>query len=144
MTFRMIFLTLFLPVAIFAQNGIDLEIKVTGLKDVVGQVSVNLFNDESGFPEDSKKAFLYQTIDVKSENESVYFRNIPSGHYAFAVLHDANENGVMEKNLLGIPKEGFAFSNNYKPLVKSPSFSQASFILGEKDTVLIVEMIYMF
>jgi uncharacterized protein (DUF2141 family) len=144
MIFRLIILILlFLPSVNYAQNGINLKITVTGLKDVGGKLSVNLFNTESGFPEEAEKAYLYKTIDVNSESESVYFINIPAGLYAFAVLHDTNENGEMEKNFLGIPKEGFAFSNNYKPLVKSPSFSQAAFELGEKDTAVVVEMIYM-
>lgn len=133
---------LWIPALIYSQGGADLKITVTGIKDQGGQISVNLFNTEKGFPEDATKAFLYKTIQLNSSSESIYFIDLPPGRYAFAILHDANENGVMEKNFLGIPKEGFAFSNNYKPLIKSPSFSQAAFELTKNDTSLVVEMIY--
>lgn len=44
-----------------------------------------------------------------------------------AVVHDENMNGKLDTNWLGIPKEGYGFSNAAKGVVGAPSFSAASF-----------------
>jgi uncharacterized protein (DUF2141 family) len=36
-------------------------------------------------------------------------------------------NGKLDTNWLGIPKEGYGFSNDVKDLLSSPPFSAASF-----------------
>jgi uncharacterized protein (DUF2141 family) len=40
------------------------------------------------------------------------FEGIPSGTYALVVLHDENMNGKLDTNWLGVPKEGYGFSND--------------------------------
>ena len=37
--------------------------------------------------------------------------SVKCGIYGISVIDDENNNGKMEYNLLGIPKEGFGFSN---------------------------------
>jgi len=44
-----------------------------------------------------------------------------------AVIHDENMNGKLDTNWLGIPKEGYGFSNNARGVAGAPSFSAASF-----------------
>jgi len=135
---------LFTVQGVFSQGNstVDLKITITGIKEVGGNVSVNLFKTSDGFPEDPSKAYLYKTIKADHSKESVYFMNLSPGIYAFAVLHDENENDEMDKNFLGIPTEGFAFSNNYKPKIKSPAFVDAAFSVEQKDTSVEVEMLY--
>jgi hypothetical protein len=41
--------------------------------------------------------------------------------------HGENSNGKLDTNLLGIPTEGYGFSNNATALIGTPSFSDASF-----------------
>ena len=43
-----------------------------------------------------------------------------------AVIHDENMNGKLDTHLLGIPKEGYGFSNDAKVFLGVPSFSSAS------------------
>ena len=38
--------------------------------------------------------------------------DVPAGRYALMAFADANANGVLDKNMLGVPKEGFGFSND--------------------------------
>ena len=40
---------------------------------------------------------------------------------------DENMNGKLDTNWLGMPKEGYGFSNDVKALLGAPSFSAASF-----------------
>jgi len=58
--------------------------------------------------------------------ESYGFKDIPDGEYALMVYHDENENGRLDKNFIGIPKEPVGFSNGYRPR-SSPRYSKARF-----------------
>ena len=41
--------------------------------------------------------------------------------------HDENNNGTLDSGLLGIPKEGYCFSTNYRPRLSAPSFRNVAF-----------------
>jgi uncharacterized protein (DUF2141 family) len=76
---------------------------------------------------------------AKSDNTAV-FKNLPAGEYAFAVYHDANSNGKMDRNLLGIPSEDYAFSNNALGKMGPPSFEQARFSLPDAGATVRVSL----
>ena len=67
----------------------------------------------------------------------------PPGDYALSVIHDENGNGRLDTRL-GIPREGFAFSNNPRIWFGPPSFTAARFTLSANGTALNVRMNYMF
>jgi len=60
------------------------------------------------------------------------FEDIVPGTYAFAVIHDENMNGKLDTNSLGVPKEGYGFSNDAKTSLGAPSFSAASLLSDGK------------
>ncbi len=62
--------------------------------------------------------------------------DVTTGTIALVVYFDANSNGLMDKNFIGIPRERVAISNNYQPK-GPPSFSRASFELQDSDTISI-------
>jgi len=59
--------------------------------------------------------------------------DLPAGEYALVVYHDANGNGRLDKNFVGIPKEPLGFSNSYWPQ-GPPTFSHAVFRIEEGET----------
>jgi uncharacterized protein (DUF2141 family) len=76
---------------------------------------------------------------------TVVFENLKPGKYAVSVLHDANKNKDLDKNKLGIPKEGFGFSNNVTGAMGPPSFKRALIDLTPdiKDLDIGIKMKYM-
>jgi len=44
----------------------------------------------------------------------VAFTDLHDGVYAVSVFHDENENQKLDKDFVGIPKEGYGASNNPK------------------------------
>jgi len=66
-------------------------------------------------------------IKIRKSQARCDFEDIPPGNYAMAVVHDENMNGKLDANWVGIPTEGYGFSNNAKALLGAPSFSAASF-----------------
>ena len=67
------------------------------------------------------------------------FDNLPPGEYAVMVLHDLDGNGRFDRNALGIPRDGYGFSNN--PLVVArPGFARVRFTVPPAGTTVKVRM----
>lgn len=120
----------------------ECRIVVSGLRSAKGTVNILLFLGNDGFPENQEKAFLQRTIMADRDSVIFLFKNIPEGEYAFAILHDENENKEMDKNFLGIPKEGFAFSNDYKPNSPKIPYEKAKIFISDKNARIVVKMNY--
>jgi len=105
---------------------------------------VSLFQSPQGFPEDTSKAIRQESVEIDPSTMSaqVVFKNLPQGIYAVSVLHDENGNGKMDKNFVGIPKEGYGASNNPKKKMRAPAFDEAKFSLNSAEQTIEVTLIY--
>jgi uncharacterized protein (DUF2141 family) len=115
--------------AILAMNlagAADLTIRVDDVKAAAGTVMVAIFNSEGTFLKAPAKGSGAPAVQ---NGTTIVIKDLPEGEYAFAVYHDANGNGKMDKNLLGIPTEDYAFSNNAMGKMGPPSFANAKFAL---------------
>ena len=120
----------------YAQTG-TIYVEISGINDIKGLLSIGLYSDEKGFPDKGKE---YKGTDVKVTGQTVVytFKDVPFGTYAIAIFHDTNSNTKLDKNFFGIPKEGYAFSNNvFGALGLPPSFKDASFKVTGNKTVKI-------
>jgi uncharacterized protein (DUF2141 family) len=79
-------------------------------------------------------------VTTKSNEVTIEFE-VPYGDYAVAVSHDLNGNGKLDKNLFGYPKEPFGFSNNYKPKLSSPDFSDCKFSYTQQSNSIMIKLI---
>ena len=89
----------------------SIEIIVNGIKSTNGQINVALYNTSATF-NIIEKAYFKQTYIIKGKSIIITIPNVSVGEYAISLFHDVNKNLQIDKNMLGIPKEGFAFSNN--------------------------------
>lgn len=64
------------------------------------------------------------------------------GAYGLALYHDENANGNIDRNGLGIPKEGFGFSNNPKIFLSAPGFKKVRFVASGPTASLRIRMKY--
>ena len=110
----------------FAQS--TLEVTVQNIKEAKGTIRVGLFKTEDTF---LKKAAEGKIVKASGSEVTVRFENLKSGDYAVSVIHDENENGELDKNVMGIPKEGFAFGNNAMGMFGPPSFEEAKVIVKD-------------
>jgi uncharacterized protein (DUF2141 family) len=113
------------------------NVEVLNLKSSKGYVLVSLYNNAKDFPKDAKQAIGKGKATIENGRAIVTFNNLPAGKYAAAILHDENNNLKMDFNIVGMPKEGYGFSNDAKGLFGPPSFEKASFnVDGEKKIVI--------
>lgn len=111
-----------------AQKGIRVEIH--HLRNNNGQVLLSLFKDPNGFPDVAEKAVFRVAVPIEARKAVYTFPSVPPGRYAVAVLHDENGDRKLNTNSLGLPKEGYGFSNNVAGAFGPPSFKRASFVHG--------------
>jgi uncharacterized protein (DUF2141 family) len=119
-----------------------LHVRVVNLRNSTGKVICTLFNSPAGFPADSTKALAQVAVPIKDDAAVCSFGGLAPGKYALVVFHDENSNGKFDRNWLGMPKEGFAFSNNVRPVFSPPSFDDAAFDYAGGDRWLTVAMQY--
>lgn len=140
---KILLFPIFLIIQSFSPQGTGkLKIEIIKVQNTKGKVLLSLFNTSKGFPTQNKYAYKTAELDIKDGKAFVEFTDLPYGDYAVAVLHDENDNKKMDYNFLGMPKEGYCFSNNYRPTIKNPSFRQAGFFLERPLKSLQLEMIY--
>ena len=109
----------------------DLTITITNIKEDKGVVRLAIFDKASAFPDNADRAYDKAVGEVKNGKSTIVFKGVPHGKYAISALHDANNDGVINKNAFGIPKEGYGFSNNAMGSFGPPSFNDASFEVNE-------------
>ncbi|MBC6995091.1 DUF2141 domain-containing protein [Neolewinella lacunae] len=101
---------LFLPGIAFSQATVHVEladIKAAGK----GQLIALMYRTSEGFPRDhDKAAYRISTTDYHNR-ASMTFTGIVPGEYAIMVYQDLNNNGAMDTNFIGMPKEPLGLTN---------------------------------
>lgn len=115
----------------------DLKLELDNIKKTGGTMMIALHNSEAGY-RSGPSAFLGKQLPVSDKTMTVIFDNLPNGTYAIKLFHDENNNGVLDTNLIGIPREGYGFSNNGGAFGQ-PSFSDAKFTV-EADTSISIHL----
>jgi uncharacterized protein (DUF2141 family) len=115
---------------------------VGGMRNSEGQVLCALFKGPKGFP-DAEHAVKGARSEITGGRATCRFTGLAEGVYAVAVFHDEDKDGDMD-TILGIPTEGFGFSNNAKPRTFGPPpFSEAAFRVKGKSKSVSITMLYL-
>ena len=117
----------------FSQNQ-DIKIVIEGVKDAKGTIWVALFNSEEQF---MKERFRSLKLTPQQGQVIGVFEDIPAGNYAITVMHDANNNKELDKNAIGIPQEGFGFSNNAMGRFGPPDYKKVVFEFPKQKEIAI-------
>lgn len=128
----------------FAQSSCPgIHVKISNIKNSTGNIACGIFESPEGFPVkvlDSAKAIIIRKLQgTKAQCD---FSDIPPGTYAIAVIHDENMNGELDTNWIGIPKEGYGFSNTTIDEFGAPAFSAASFPYDGQNIDLTITLKY--
>ena len=123
-----------------AATAADLFVTITNLRNDEGFVDVTLYDHAKGWLDD---AYAVGNLTLKAHAGSVRarFSHLKPGRYAIVTTHDENGNGRMDF-VLGLPAEGYAFSNDIRPFFSAPSFDRAAFDVGAADREIAIKMVY--
>ena len=118
-----------------------LTINVVDLRNHKGDLIFGVFKSPDGFPTVQGKSVDWQ-VKPAGANAVAFTAKLPPGQYAASVLHDENRNGRMDRDLLGIPLEGYGVTNNPKPRFRAATFQEARFTLLPQGATLTIRMQY--
>ena len=139
---RLTLAALFVATAAEAGETSDLAVRLHGMRNSDGQVICALFKGRKGFP-DGKSALKGDTTKVAGGEATCRFTGLQPGVYAVAAFHDEDGDGEMD-TLLGIPTEGFGFSNNARPgMFGPPDFKEAAFRVSGGRRAISIKMLYL-
>ena len=139
-------LTLLIQFSIIGTNpveGSSIKVEINNLKNNQGQICILLFNNSDGYPSDFDKAQSQIVIKDFEVPMEVLIDNIKEENIVITVLHDENMNGKIDKNIFGIPTEGYGISKNPKPTTFGPPpFENAKVKMKESGNAIQINMKY--
>ncbi|MGK2941004.1 MAG: DUF2141 domain-containing protein [Immundisolibacter sp.] len=133
-----------LPAIVLAQSSCSgIQVKIPNIKNSTGVIACALFESSAGFPtEFLHSATNITMIKIRDTQARCNFLDISPGTYALAVIHDENMDGKLGDNWLGVPTEGYGFSNGAEASMSAPSFEDASFSYDGGNLDLTLELNY--
>lgn len=126
-----------------AAGSNSIKVMVVGFHSNLGEADCVLFGSPEGFPSDSKIAMKRTKSKIENKQAVCTFDGVAAGDYAVSVFHDENANGKLDRNLVGIPKEGVGASNDAVEKVGPPKFDDARFAYKGGQQTLTIHLKYL-
>ena len=92
--------------------------------------NADVFENDNGEKGGAARGIVDGVIEEVGTGTVTYRFELPNGTYAIGLFVDANYNNEMDRNIFGVPKEQFGFSNDARGSFGPPSFKEASFTVS--------------
>jgi uncharacterized protein (DUF2141 family) len=120
-----------------------LTVQVTGVRAARGEVAVTVYPDEARRFLAPKGKLLRARVPAQAPTATACFWLPQPAHYAIAVYHDANGDRDLNRSLVGLPTEGFGFSNDAPTPTGLPAFKAVRFRVGPGDSQIHIKLRYL-
>ncbi|WKL49929.1 DUF2141 domain-containing protein [Flavobacterium pectinovorum] len=132
-------------IAIFCLSssyGQNTQIRVSEIRSGKGQIILNVFKNNEDYEEEKVSKKL--VFEKKIENGSMIINcTLDPGTYGITLIDDENKSGELNKNMLGIPKEGFGFSDFFMEKMKKPAFDDFKVNVKNQNNKISIRVKYM-
>ncbi|MCB0663057.1 MAG: DUF2141 domain-containing protein [Saprospiraceae bacterium] len=112
-----------------------LKIKIDNVEPSKGTIHIAIYKGEKNFLVEDEAMLVSAKVN-DARTQEILVPDLPFGEYAFAIFQDLNENKELDTNLVGIPKEPFAFSGIPESRFREPYYKEVKFNF-EKDGQII-------
>ena len=114
----------------------SLTIEFDNIRNSEGILIVTVFYSEDIWLEDiDELEYIFPKENVIDGKMSVTINNMQQGQYGVAMMDDEDEDGVMRYNFLGMPREGYGFSRNYKVKLSKPHYEHCVLDFANDTTI---------
>ncbi len=129
--------------AVAACEGAAVEVNVNGVRSDAGLVAALIYDDNPDkFLKNGQKLHRVREPARKGHTR-VCLPSPEPGAYAVAVFHDENANKRLDQGFLGIPREGYGFSNNPGFSFGLPEMKEILFEIKGDKTEISVDLHYL-
>jgi len=123
------------------EQQVPLTLKLTNVKTTSGKIRMGIYTSKNKFT-DEDDTYQNRIFNVpKTGSILIKIKDLPYGEYSIALAHDVNGNKKMDYKLLGMPKEPFGFSNNFRPILTAPDFEDCVFEYSEKKNQIEIKLL---
>jgi len=124
-------------------SGTTLAVQVSGMTSARGEVAITVYgSDPKRFLAPKGKLLRVRPKTATPATQTCF--NLPGpGTYAVAVYHDANANEDFDRSVLGMPAEGFGFSNDAPTRFGLPAFEAVRFTVKPGANLVRIKLRYL-
>ena len=124
-----LFFGYFLALTTAAPQTVELNVTSTAAKSAPLHVAV--FRTAEDFAADNPVVGLVEPM--QDGRKTVTVKLPAAGDYVFAAFHDLNDNGKLDRNLLGVPTEPYGFTKEPPSKWRAPEFGEISTSVGSQE-----------
>ena len=114
---------------------VPLTLIIKNLRSTTATIVVGLYGTKNKFP-DPKDQLKEYHFTPHGDELTAMITDQKFDDYAIAIYQDVNGNGKIDKNIVGIPTEPYAYSRNYIPRIKAPNFNDCRFTYNDSSNVV--------
>ena len=120
----------------------SLTIEFDNIRNDEGQLIVTVYPSEDiWLDEIDELEHYFPKQNIVDGKMSVTINEIQPGIYGVAMMDDEDGDGEMKYNFIGMPREGYGFSRNYKVKLSKPKFED-SVLEFKNDTIIQIHVQY--
>jgi uncharacterized protein (DUF2141 family) len=117
--------------AALAANDANLRVIATSVRSDQGKLYVRVYDKKDDWLSDRYRTQKSVTVAGNRTGDKVTVELLlPAGEYALSVFQDVNDDGKLERNFIGMPKEPAGLSNNLQPKFGPPKYKDAKFAVA--------------
>jgi uncharacterized protein (DUF2141 family) len=113
---------------------VDVELTIKNIRKNTGKIKIGFFKDQASFEKEIPYKGLNEPKEATINGVLTLKTRLEPGIYGAALMDDENSNGKMDYNLIGVPKEGFGFSNYYHTGFFKPKIYPFQFEVKDSKT----------
>lgn len=120
-----------------------LNVEVTGVRNSNGLMAITIYDGNRSDKFLRSKGSLDVVRVPAQEGKTRACIKLPgNGVYALAVYHDENGSRKLNRSGLGLPTEGFGFSNNPRTIASLPTFSSVRLKVAKPGLTTRINLTY--
>ena len=123
-------------------SSATLTVVISDVRSDIGVLNIGIYdnkNDWLGSSTVQKRSLTVLEHNVGGVVTTSF--EVEPGEYAISVHHDDNDNGKMDTNFIGIPKEPTGLSNGAVPKFGPPKYKDAAFRVGNEGFEMPIKLL---
>ncbi len=108
-------------------SQVRLQVSISGMRSAKGQLVIAVYPDQPAHFLKGKYKLAEQHVAVTLPVTHACFAMPAAGYYAIGMFDDENGNDHFDLTLLGLPAEGYGFSDNPHVVTGPPGLARARF-----------------